>query len=70
MRLATGGSSDHASFARVGVPVIAFFSDDFSRLHTADDTLEFINTSLLGDVARLALALLGSPDFGKKEVGG
>ena len=66
----TGGSSDHASFGRVGVPVIAFFSDDFSRLHTPDDTLEFINTSLLGDVARLALALLGSPDFGKKEVGG
>ena len=66
----TGGSSDHASFGRVGVPVIAFFSDDFSRLHTPDDTLESINPSLLGDVARLALALLGSPDFGKKEVGG
>ena len=56
----TGGSSDHASFANAGVPVVMFFSDDSSRLHTPEDTLEFINPKLPGDAARLALDLLNS----------
>jgi aminopeptidase YwaD len=53
-----GGSSDHASFASVGVPVIMFFSNDFSRIHTPQDTLEFINPDLPGGAARLGLDLL------------
>ena len=53
-----GGGSDQASFASVGIPVIFFFSDDFSRIHTPEDTLEFANPRLLGDTAKLALALL------------
>ena len=44
-----GASSDHASFARADIPIIMFFSDDFSGIHTPDDTLEFINPSLLAD---------------------
>ena len=52
------GGSDHASFAAVGIPNIFFSSDDFSRLHTPQDTLEFINPQLLGDTVRLALNLL------------
>ena len=55
-----GASSDHASFARVDIPVIVFFSDDFSGIHTPQDTIELINPTLLGDAARLALALLTS----------
>jgi len=52
------GGSDHASFAAVGIPNIFFSSNDFSRLHTPEDTLESINSQLLGDTVRLALNLL------------
>ena len=52
------GDSDHASFAAVGIPNIFFSSNDFSRLHTPEDTLESINSQLLGDTVRLALNLL------------
>ena len=52
------GGSDHASFAAVGIPNIFFSSNDFSRLHTPEDTLESINPQLLGDTVRLALGLL------------
>ena len=52
------GGSDHASFAAAGIPNIFFSSNDFSRLHTPEDTLDFINPQLLGDTVRLALNLL------------
>ena len=52
------GGSDHASFAAAGIPNIFFSSNDFSRLHTPEDTLEFVNPQLLGDTVRLALNLL------------
>ena len=55
-----GTGSDHASFARVGISVIVFFSDDFSGIHTARDTIELINPKLPGDAARLGFALLTS----------
>ena len=58
-----GGGSDHQSFADAGVPVLMFFSQDFSRIHTPDDTLEFVVPELLGDAAELALSLLKSADF-------
>jgi aminopeptidase YwaD len=53
-----GSSSDHASFASVGIPVIMFFSNDSSRIHTPKDTLEFINPDLPGRSATLGLDLL------------
>lgn len=53
-----GSSSDHASFASVGIPVIMFFSNDSSRIHTPQDTLEFINPDLPGRSATLGLDLL------------
>ena len=55
-----GGGSDHLSFSRAGIPVIFFFSDDFTRLHTPQDVLEFINPQLPGNAAWLALKLLES----------
>ena len=55
-----GTSSDHASFARAGIPVIVFSSDDLSGIHTPQDTIDLINPKLPGDAARLALALLTS----------
>ncbi|MCH9009020.1 MAG: M20/M25/M40 family metallo-hydrolase [Chloroflexi bacterium] len=54
----TGGSSDHASFRSAGVPVIFFMADDFSRIHTPDDTLEFAQPELMGRHAALAIGLL------------
>ena len=58
-----GGGSDHQTFSLAGIPALMFFAPDFSRIHTAADTLEFINPGLLGDAAELALAMLRSPDF-------
>ena len=54
-----GASSDHASFQRIGVPVVFFLADDFSRIHTPEDRLEFVQAELLGNSAALALGLLG-----------
>jgi aminopeptidase YwaD len=55
-----GASSDHASFAQVGIPVVMFLANDSSLIHTPQDTLESINPQLLGNAAALALALLDS----------
>ena len=57
-----GSSSDHASFRRVGIPVLMFSGEAFSRIHSADDTLEHVNPDLLRNTVRLALGLLGLPD--------
>ena len=58
-----GGGSDHLSFSDVEIPVLMFFSEDFSRIHTPEDTLSFVNPRLLGDAAVVALALLRSLGF-------
>ena len=57
-RILVGGSSDHASFQQVGIPVLFFLTDDFSRIHTSEDSLEFVNSRLMGDSAALAIFLL------------
>jgi aminopeptidase YwaD len=56
--LAAGTSSDHASFDQVGIPNVFFLGDDFSRIHTPEDTLEFVDPKLLGTSAALGIALL------------
>jgi aminopeptidase YwaD len=58
-----GGGSDHSSFSDVSIPVLMFFAEDFSRIHTPEDTLSAVNPRLLGDAATLALAVLRSPAF-------
>ena len=55
-----GTSSDHAQFDEAGIPVVFFLADDFSRIHTPEDTLEFIDPELMGASAVLALHLLES----------
>jgi aminopeptidase YwaD len=55
-----GGTSDHASFAEAGTPVIMFTSDDSSLIHSPQDNLESINPELPGNSARLGLDLLDS----------
>ena len=62
-RALDGGDSDHTSFARQGIPVLMFSAPDFSRIHTLNDTMEFVEPKLLGDSARLALEILKSEGF-------
>lgn len=52
------GSSDHAPFDEVGISYVFFMGEDFSRIHTPDDKLEFVETELLGGAAFLGMALL------------
>ena len=52
------GSSDHAPFHEAGIDHIFFLGEDFSRIHTPDDKLEFVETELLGGAAFLGMALL------------
>ena len=52
------GSSDHAAFHDAGIDHIFFLGEDFSRIHTPDDRLEFVETELLGSAAFLGMALL------------
>ena len=56
--LGAGWSSDHAPFENAGVPVLFFLSDDFSRIHSPEDRLEFVRPELLGDAASLAIGML------------
>ena len=59
----SGASGDHEPFERAGVPLLAVFSTDLSRMHTPDDTLEFIQPELLGGALLVAEAILQSPEF-------
>ena len=56
--LSAGTSSDHSRFQRAGIPVVFFHADDFSRIHTAADTLEFVQSELMGGSVALAVHLL------------
>ena len=53
-----GGGSDHAPFRDAGVPVLFFFGDDFSRINSPDDALEFVDASIMGTHMTVALRLL------------
>ena len=58
--LESGTSSDHAPFDQAGIPFVFFLASDFSRIHSPDDTLDFIQPELLGSSAALAVGLLES----------
>ena len=60
LSLDAGTSSDHAPFEEAGVPVLFFLADDFSRIHTLEDRLVFVQPELLGNPAALATGLLNS----------
>ena len=58
--LSRGTSSDHASFRGAGIPAASFLADDFSRIHTPEDRVEFVHPELMGNSATLAILLLES----------
>ena len=53
-----GATSDHAVFQAVSIPAIYFTGDDFSRIHTPQDTAEFIDVDRLGDAVQMGLAII------------
>ena len=59
----SGGTSDFASFQVAGVPFLMFYGDDFSRIHSELDTIEFVQPELLGGATAIATALLRSEAF-------
>lgn len=66
--LPPNASSDHASFATAGVPVLFLTSGDFSAIHTPEDRFEAIDRSSIERVGRVGhaalIALLGElPPF-------
>ena len=61
----SGGSSDFAPFQAAGVPFMMFFGDDFSRIHSASDTIQFVQPEIVNGAAEIAAALLQSEEFGK-----
>jgi len=59
----SGGSSDFASFQAAGVPFMMFYANDFSRIHTDSDTIEFVQPEILAGATAIANALLQSEAF-------
>lgn len=53
-------SSDHAPFVEAGISTVFLLADDISRIHTTEDTLEFVRPELLGGSAVLGIALLAA----------
>jgi hypothetical protein len=53
-------SSDHASFAQAGVPVLMFHRWEDNLLHTPEDVVDRINPEYLEEAARMGIALLES----------
>lgn len=43
-------SSDHASFSSKGIDALTLCHGDFSRIHTPNDTIEYIDTTSINDV--------------------
>lgn len=53
-----GSSSDHASFKDAGIPVVSFFGEDASVIHTVKDTLSLVDPDSIGVAVTLALKVL------------
>ncbi|MDA1347264.1 MAG: M28 family metallopeptidase [Chloroflexi bacterium] len=58
--LPRNASSDHASFLNANIPAVFFMDNDFSRIHTPYDRLDFIRPELMGQSVVIGLALLDS----------
>ena len=56
--LPEGAISDHYPFAEAGIPSLIMIADDISRIHSPDDTLEYINPYLIGWTTEITLAHL------------
>ena len=50
--------SDHVPFVNAGVPALFFLADDFSRVNSPDDHIEFVEPQRMGDAAALLIGAL------------
>ena len=58
-----GASSDHVSFELAGVPSAIVYGSDISRIHTPEDTIEWVDPDLLGRAVMVGIqGLLGRFD--------
>ena len=55
-----GSFSEHMVFQALEIPTAFFFADDLTRVNTPEDTIEFVDAALLGDVVNLVVALVRS----------
>ncbi len=55
-----GVFSEHIVFQALDIPTAFFFADDLSRVNTPEDTIEFVDSALLGDIVNLVVALVRS----------
>ena len=55
-----GAASDHTPFQVVGIPVAFFLADDFTRINSPADTIEFVRPELLGTAASIGIGVLDS----------
>jgi Zn-dependent M28 family amino/carboxypeptidase len=53
-----GGGSDHASFARAGVPVLFIYRSNDPNYHSPRDRAEFVDADALALAGRLAIGVL------------
>ncbi len=56
--LSPNTSSDHAPFQDAGIPAMFLMSDDFTRIHTPEDKLQWVEPNLLGWSAEIGFGLL------------
>lgn len=65
-------TSDHFNFLREGIPVLYFGGDDYSLIHTPQDTIENITPRLIGEAALIGYLMtrqiaspqpLGNPEI-------
>ena len=55
-----GAASDHTSFQRVGISAAIIYASDYSRIHTPNDTIDWVDGDLLGRAAIVGIqGLLG-----------
>ena len=50
--------SDHASFIRAGIPSVIFNCFCDAHYHTAQDTIDYVQESRLGDAGNIGLAMI------------
>ena len=55
-----GVFSEHIVFQALDIPTAFFFADDLSRVNTPEDTVEYVDSELLGDIVNLVVALVRS----------
>jgi aminopeptidase YwaD len=52
-----GAASDHTPFELAGTPALVIFGSDYSKIHSTDDTQQWINPALLGQASAIGIQM-------------